>query len=99
MSVMRLTEALHACHHARGQQRARFSGLLLVQWAKTGRFQLFNHGSAATNTHVYKKPEPPDIAEGYHLLDIPVDLVAGERSHSQLVFWKNVTGKWVPLQP
>ena len=50
-----------------------------VQWAKTGRFQLYNYGSAATNIHVYKKPEPPDIAEGYHLLDIPLDIVAGKR--------------------
>ena len=49
------------------------------QWAKTGRFQLYNYGSAATNNHVYKKPEPPDIAEGYHLLDIPLDVVAGKR--------------------
>lgn len=49
-----------------------------VQWAKTGRFQLFNYGSAATNSHVYKKPEPPDIAEGYHLLNIPLDVVAGK---------------------
>ena len=54
-------------------------GLWGVQWAKTGRFQLFNYGSAATNSHVYKKPEPPDIAEGYHLLDIPLDVVAGKR--------------------
>ena len=52
-----------------------------LQWAKTGRFQLYNHGSAAVNRLVYKKPEPPDIAEGYSLLDIPVDVVAGE-SHS-----------------
>ena len=50
-----------------------------LQWAKTGRFQLYNYGSAATNSHVYKKPEPPDIAEGYHLLDIPLDVVAGKR--------------------
>ena len=48
-----------------------------LQWAKTGRFQLYNHGSAAVNRLVYKKPEPPDIAEGYSLLDIPVDVVAG----------------------
>ena len=53
-----------------------------LQWAKTGRFQLYNHGSAAVNRLVYKKPEPPDIAEGYSLLDIPVDVVAGDSQAS-----------------
>lgn len=54
-----------------------------MQWARTGRFQLYNYGNAATNSHVYKKPEPPDIAEGYNLLDIPLDLVAGKYNISQ----------------
>ena len=58
-------------------------GTWIVQWARTGRFQLYNYGSAATNSHVYKKPEPPDIAEGYNLLDIPLDLVAGKSNTSQ----------------
>ena len=67
-------------------------GLWGAQWAKTGRFQLYNYGSAATNSHVYKKPEPPDIAEGYHLLDIPLDVVAGKR----LSFAPSPCVHWLP---
>ena len=47
------------------------------QWARSGRFQLFSYGSAASNHAHYGAAEPPDIAANYNRLDIPVDIMAG----------------------
>lgn len=49
-----------------------------MQWARSGRFQLYDFGSAAANRAHYGSAEPPDIAANYGRLDIPVDIMAGE---------------------
>ena len=49
-----------------------------AQWIQTGRFRLYDHGSRAANRRAYGEAAPPDIAEGYRLINIPVDLVAGK---------------------
>lgn len=50
-----------------------------MQWWQSGRFQLYDYGSAAANKAHYGTSVPPDIAAGYSLLDMPVHLVAGAR--------------------
>jgi len=51
----------------------------VCQWIRSGRFQLYDYGGAdgAGNLARYKLRAPPDIAAQYHLLDVPVDIVAG----------------------
>ncbi|KAI4350885.1 hypothetical protein L6164_005292 [Bauhinia variegata] len=53
--------------------------LHLAQMKHTGRFRMFDYGSATANTEVYGSPEPWDLGEHYGLIDIPVDLVAGHK--------------------
>ncbi|XP_020239270.1 uncharacterized protein LOC109818247 isoform X1 [Cajanus cajan] len=53
--------------------------LHLAQMKRTGRFRMFDYGSASANTEVYGSPEPWDLGEHYGLIDIPVDLVAGQK--------------------
>uniref|UniRef100_A0A7R9V3W4 Lipase n=1 Tax=Chlamydomonas euryale TaxID=1486919 RepID=A0A7R9V3W4_9CHLO len=50
----------------------------MVQSKDSGRFQLFDHGSAAANIAAYGSPSPPDVAENYaRLRGTSVDLIAG----------------------
>lgn len=49
----------------------------LIQAVRSKRFCLFDYGSAAANRQHYCSPAPPDIAQEYWRLDVPVDLVAG----------------------
>jgi len=51
--------------------------LHVFQLMDTGRFRLYDHGSATANREAYGIPAPPDIAANYHLMDVPVDLMAG----------------------
>lgn len=51
----------------------------LAQMKRTGRFKLFDYGSPSTNMEVYGSPEPLDLGEYYGLIDIPVDLVGGQK--------------------
>lgn len=51
--------------------------LHMLQWIRAKRFQLFNYGSRALNLAAYGQPTPPDIADNYWRLDIPVDIAAG----------------------
>ncbi len=53
---------------------------MVLQWARSGRFQLYDFGSAAANRAHYGSAEPPDIAANYGRLDIPVDIMAGPYS-------------------
>ncbi|KAK9840957.1 hypothetical protein WJX81_002471 [Elliptochloris bilobata] len=53
------------------------TGMHLIQWAQSGRFQLYDYGGSAANRAHYGVPLPPDIAGNYKLLDIPVDIMAG----------------------
>uniref|UniRef100_A0A1S4CTU4 Partial AB-hydrolase lipase domain-containing protein n=3 Tax=Nicotiana TaxID=4085 RepID=A0A1S4CTU4_TOBAC len=47
---------------------------------KHGRkFIMFDYGSAAANMEVYGASQPLDLGEFYLLIDIPVDLVAGQK--------------------
>ena len=49
-----------------------------MQWIRTGRFQLFNYRSAEANRAAYGQSTPPDIAANYNVLDMPVDIMAGQ---------------------
>lgn len=40
---------------------------------------MFDYGSAGANADVYGSPEPLDVGEYFEFIDIPVDLVAGQR--------------------
>lgn len=40
----------------------------MAQIARTGRFRLFDYGSAKANEAVYGSPQPPDILEQYSSL-------------------------------
>lgn len=51
--------------------------LHLAQMKRSGKFRMYDYGSASTNLEVYGSPEPLDIGEYYGFIDIPVDLVAG----------------------
>lgn len=48
-----------------------------MQWVRTAKFRLYDYGSAALNRTHYGEPEPMDIAAHYHLVDCPIDLMAG----------------------
>lgn len=56
-----------------------YVALHLAQIKKTGRFRMFDYGSASANVEVYGSPEPLDLGEHYRFIDIPVDLVAGQK--------------------
>ncbi|KAF7813801.1 Gastric triacylglycerol lipase [Senna tora] len=51
----------------------------LAQMKRTGKFRLFDYGSASANMKAYGSPEPLDLGEYYGLIDIPVDVVAGHK--------------------
>ncbi|XP_054786693.1 uncharacterized protein LOC129292965 isoform X1 [Prosopis cineraria] len=53
--------------------------LHLAQIKQARKFRLFDYGSASANIEAYGSPEPLDLGEYYGLIDIPVDLVAGQR--------------------
>ncbi|XP_057447089.1 uncharacterized protein LOC130738923 isoform X2 [Lotus japonicus] len=53
--------------------------LHLAQIKRAGRFRMFDYGSASANKKAYGSPEPLDLGESYRLIDIPVDLVAGQK--------------------
>ncbi|EIE26467.1 hypothetical protein COCSUDRAFT_39557 [Coccomyxa subellipsoidea C-169] len=57
--------------------RAALRLLLNGDTSQSGRFQLYDFGSAAANRAHYGSAEPPDIAANYGRLDIPVDIMAG----------------------
>lgn len=52
--------------------------LCVVQWIRTGRFQLYNYRNAEANKKEYGQVTPPDIAKNYHVLNMPVDIMAGK---------------------
>lgn len=53
--------------------------LHFIQIIHSGRFQLFDYGSAATNTARYGTPRPPDIgAQYWRLAGVHIDLLAGK---------------------
>ncbi|XP_027358019.1 uncharacterized protein LOC113867146 isoform X2 [Abrus precatorius] len=53
--------------------------LHLAQMKRTARFRMFDYGSASANMEVYGSTVPLDLGEHYGLIDIPVDLVAGQK--------------------
>ncbi|KAK9834097.1 hypothetical protein WJX84_003001 [Apatococcus fuscideae] len=53
------------------------TGIHFGQWCRTSKFRMFDMGSAAKNQQAYGQPEPPDVAAAYHLLDFPIDIMAG----------------------
>ncbi|XP_021292080.1 lipase member N-like isoform X2 [Herrania umbratica] len=58
--------SFHVAHH-------------LAQLKHTGKFRMYDYGSAPANMEVYGSPEPLNLGEYYGLIDIPVDLVAGRK--------------------
>jgi len=53
--------------------------LHLAQIKRAKKFQMYDYGSPAANIEAYGTPEPLDLGAHYGLIDIPVDLVAGQR--------------------
>ncbi|XP_059645150.1 uncharacterized protein LOC132286780 [Cornus florida] len=53
--------------------------LHLAQMKRAGKFIMFDYGSAAANMDVYGSTEPLDLGEYYGLIDVPIDLVAGQK--------------------
>ncbi|CAB4281251.1 unnamed protein product [Prunus armeniaca] len=53
--------------------------LHLAQMKRSGKFRMFDYGSASANMEVYGSTEPLDLGEYYGLIDVPVDLVAGRK--------------------
>ncbi|XP_047163478.1 uncharacterized protein LOC124833130 isoform X1 [Vigna umbellata] len=53
--------------------------LHLSQMKRTGKFIMFDYGSTSANMEVYGSPVPLDLGERYELIDIPVNLVAGQK--------------------
>lgn len=53
--------------------------LHLAQMKHTGKFRMYDYGNPSANMDVYGSPEPLDLGEYYGLIDIPVDLVAGQK--------------------
>ncbi|KAF3613941.1 putative carbon catabolite repressor protein 4 -like protein 3-like [Capsicum annuum] len=53
--------------------------LHLAQIKNRRKFIMFDYGSAAANMEAYGSPWPLDLGEYYFLIDIPVDLVAGQK--------------------
>ncbi|NP_001297387.1 uncharacterized protein LOC100193803 [Zea mays] len=53
--------------------------LHLAQIKRAKKFQMYDYGSSAANIEAYGTPEPLDLGAHYGLIDIPVDLVAGQR--------------------
>ncbi|XP_022725099.1 gastric triacylglycerol lipase-like isoform X2 [Durio zibethinus] len=51
----------------------------LAQIKSTRKFRMYDYGSTSANMEVYGSPEPIDLGEYYSLIDIPVDLVAGQK--------------------
>ncbi|MED6136193.1 hypothetical protein PIB30_053752 [Stylosanthes scabra] len=56
-------------------------GIHLAQIKRSKKFRMFDYGSEAANMEVYGSPEPLDLGEHYGVIDIPVDLVAGQKDH------------------
>ncbi|CAL4956387.1 unnamed protein product [Urochloa decumbens] len=53
--------------------------LHLAQIKRAKKFQMYDYGSPSANMEAYGTPEPLDLGAHYGLIDIPVDLVAGQR--------------------
>ncbi|CAO2179706.1 unnamed protein product [Urochloa humidicola] len=53
--------------------------LHLAQIKRAKKFQMYDYGSPAANMEAYGTQEPLDLGAHYGLIDIPVDLVAGQR--------------------
>ncbi|KAL0906794.1 hypothetical protein M5K25_025316 [Dendrobium thyrsiflorum] len=51
----------------------------LAQIKRAKRFIMYDYGSEAANMEAYGSPEPLDLGQYYHLIDVPVDLVAGRK--------------------
>lgn len=50
-----------------------------AQWAKDGRFALFDYNSKEGNMKVYGSGKAPSLSANYKLLDFPIDLTCGRR--------------------
>ncbi|KAI9128821.1 hypothetical protein K1719_000304 [Acacia pycnantha] len=53
--------------------------LHLAQIKQARKFRLFDYGSVSANMEAYGSPEPLDLGQYYGLIDIPVNLVAGQK--------------------
>lgn len=50
-----------------------------AQMKRAKRFMMYDYGSKAANMEAYGSPEPLDLGQCYHLIDVPIDLVAGRK--------------------
>ncbi|KAF5730380.1 hypothetical protein HS088_TW20G00753 [Tripterygium wilfordii] len=51
----------------------------LAQIKRSRKFRMYDYGSETANMKAYGSPEPLDLGECYSLIDVPVDLVAGQK--------------------
>ncbi|KAE9613931.1 putative triacylglycerol lipase [Lupinus albus] len=56
-----------------------YVALHLAQITRSRRFRMFDYGSVHANMEVYGSPGPLDLGEHYELINIPVDLVGGQK--------------------
>ncbi len=73
--------ALQMPHYAASSMPALsvHTGAHLIQLIRTGKFELYDYGSAAMNKKKYGSERPPDVSSFYHMLSnsLPIHLVAG----------------------
>ncbi|KAG0456584.1 hypothetical protein HPP92_024372 [Vanilla planifolia] len=51
----------------------------LAQIKRAKKFIMYDYGSEDANKEAYGCPEPIDLGQYYHLIDVPIDLVAGRK--------------------
>ncbi|OIW10041.1 hypothetical protein TanjilG_32781 [Lupinus angustifolius] len=56
-----------------------YVALHFAQIKRSRRFKMFDYGNVRANMEVYGSPEPLDLGEHYELINIPVDLVGGQK--------------------
>ncbi|CAL0312456.1 unnamed protein product [Lupinus luteus] len=56
-----------------------YVALHFAQIKRSRRFRMFDYGSVHDNMEVYGSPGPLDLGEHYELINIPVDLVGGQK--------------------
>ncbi|KAJ3695676.1 hypothetical protein LUZ60_001053 [Juncus effusus] len=53
--------------------------LHLAQIKRDKKFRMYDYGNPSLNIEAYGSPEPLDLGENYNLIDLPIDLVAGQK--------------------
>ncbi|GMH39624.1 hypothetical protein BSKO_07522 [Bryopsis sp. KO-2023] len=54
------------------------TGLHMVQWFHTGKFEMYDYGSRWGNLVHYGRTTPLNVSDEYHRIDVPVDFMSGK---------------------